>query len=156
MSILTKKFLVSPFADDISLDSWGLADVVFTVNQIRKVGEIQAKMEFIFFEPFIWASVMDIFEVNSCVAEKKSDALSFSSDSPVSKLNLFRSWLEAGDVRWKVGSNNSIWSFVVVFDFWELFKVVSDSPPESIVFVLAGIESFEVSQHFSQIKVSQS
>jgi len=35
-------------------------------------------------------------------------------------------------------------SFVIIPDFWKFLKVMSDSPPEGIVFVLAGIQSFKI------------
>jgi len=54
-----------------------------------------------------------------------------------------------------VGSMDCIGPFVVSLYLGKFIKVVSDSPPKAIGFVLTGVEGLEVSKIFSKNEIDQ-
>jgi len=72
VSILSKKFRISPFVDDVSLNGTWFSQAVFTIKEIGKVGEVQSKIKFIVLEPFVTISISKIFKFYTWITEKKS------------------------------------------------------------------------------------
>lgn len=145
---------IAPFVDDIFLNCSRLSDVVFSVDEVREVGEVQSKVEFVLLEPLVALGVGVVHVGHFEEGKKVSQGLSKTSDSPVCQLYFSGRRLEGSSGR-EVGSMDCIGPKVISSDFWEFFEVVSDSPPEAVVLVLARVESFKVGEGFGKQEVDE-
>jgi hypothetical protein len=87
ISILSEEFFLSRFFNDVSFDSIGLRNFQISVDEVREVGEVKAKIKLIIAKPLSGVAVSDVLPFEACVCKKKSWNLSTSSDSPISKFD---------------------------------------------------------------------
>ena len=83
LSVLSKKFFVIRSFDDVFNNSDGFSELEVSVNEIGDVGEIESKLELIFFEPLILVVILYFLKISFGVSEEKSAELTKPSDFPI-------------------------------------------------------------------------
>ena len=65
VDVLAEQLGLSPFVDHVPLDGAGFAQVVFAVDQVGQVGEVQSEVQLVLLEPFVSLSVCKVLKLYS-------------------------------------------------------------------------------------------
>jgi hypothetical protein len=67
ISILSEEFFLSGFFNDVSLNSIRLRKLQISVDKVREIGEVEAKIKLIIAKPLSGVSVSNVFPLEPCV-----------------------------------------------------------------------------------------